>query len=167
MAQRRALEWIPAGHEIILRGPRIAIVSDVSRGDFVVMCRRISDELCASFRLPSRAIRIAPEPIAEGGLVYSFNIASQEIDAEHYCFTGPRCRANVGYKSLRFSIPEMIWPRVSADVMSAWDYNDEVVIPAGMTGRIVMYCTEGAPQWTAPELDVFRRELLARGIRMR
>jgi hypothetical protein len=121
------------------RGFKITCKKGISKKDYIDLCEKISDELNILHKLQGdEKIIIKPEPITEGGMV----------------FTGNNIFSN--YKSLRHPFCNQKWPLIENQTYDEWKISNEILFPEKFSTQVVLKSFYDSPSWSLEELKIFK-----------
>jgi len=123
-------------------------VSDVTRGDFMRMCKEITARLVD----PSSGIKILPQAISEGGIIYQ----QQHVTTTT---TTPPTRE---YKCMRFNAhnQEFTWPTIDCNTVETdWTDSTTLLYPAGLRIQTFLKAFYDSKPWTIRELKIVKAVL--------
>ncbi len=126
-------------------GYKLVAIRDVTRGDFIQMCERLS-------QLFGEGNEFQPEPITEGGIIWGKWPGCREgeyktirIGINHHKFKR-RFINECGRKDC--TVDEDEWPTILDDPMIAWKDDDTVLIHESKTPiATFLKAYHGAPTW--------------------
>jgi hypothetical protein len=135
-------------------GPRFYLTKSITQKEYMAICRELS---AALKEVTGEDIKIMPEPITEGGFMFT--------NAGYM-----RASETKKYKTMRHHLitPDNRvkgFPWISEETPKQWESSDELLWPAGHTIRTVLKAFYGAPAWNKKEIDAFKTVFAKYGIK--
>jgi hypothetical protein len=121
---------------------------DISKKEYIQLCKKISSKLNELYNLEDNSIKILPEAITEGGMVF------EKGTNQH----------NKGYKTMRHSFTHLKqsnrnnskWPWITKKTYEEWNNSDDILIFSPTECSTYLKAFGEAPAWTLKELEIFK-----------
>jgi hypothetical protein len=121
---------------------------DISKKEYIELCKKISFKLNELYNLNDNSIKILPEAVTEGGMVF-------EKGNNEY---------NKGYKTMRHSFSYLRqsnrknskWEWITEKTYEIWNESEETLIFAPSECSTYLKAFGEAPAWTLKELQIFK-----------
>lgn len=134
-------------------GFKFTCLKDITKGEYVNLCLKLSDKLNQHFNLTENKIFIYPEGISEGG----------------FHFTNNNCGDYNGYyKTMRHRVMthefnNIEWPWITNTTLKEWENSGQILFPKKSHSYTSLYSVSNtlnnAPVWTLEELLIFKETL--------
>lgn len=129
-------------------GFKLNFKENITKKQYIELCQKISNKLNNLYELPIDTIKILPEAVTEGGMVF------QKGNSQY----------NIGYKTMRHSFTELKqsnrknlhWPRIDDSTCDEWVTSDEILIFAASECNTFLKAFKDASAWTLKELEIFK-----------
>lgn len=119
----------------------------VTKREYISMCEEISEGLNKLYNDEALRVKIVPEPITEGGMLFTWVNAAAD---------------DTGYKTMRHAVMtdrgRRCWEHIGATTYETWKVSDDsdILFPARVSCLPCLKTFCGAPAWTLDELCIFK-----------
>jgi hypothetical protein len=139
-------------------GPKLKFQSEMTRGDYISLCKKISDELNKYHKNnETNNIKIVPEAITEGGMKIIGGLNNIYGDTPYIS------KGKLQYKTIRHHCfikerntqTNIEWPCITMDTYEEWENSKEVLFPVNTQSQTHLRAFHGA-LWTIDELLIIK-----------